>query len=57
MRYINTKEYIDKAGGYGIQGYRRNISRKYYGCYFNVIGLPIYKLDSLLEKHFDISLL
>ncbi len=55
--YINTKEYIDKAGGYAIQGLGGILVEYIHGCYFNVIGLPIYKLDSLLERHFDISLL
>lgn len=55
--YISTKEYIDKAGGYAIQGLGGIFVEYIHGCYFNVIGLPIYKLDSLLERHFDISLL
>lgn len=55
--YINTKEYVDKAGAYGIQGYGGLLVEYIYGCYFNVVGLPISKLDFLLEKHFNISLL
>lgn len=55
--YIKTNEYIDKAGGYGIQGLGSILVEYINGCYFNVVGLPIYKLDSLLEKHFNLSLL
>lgn len=55
--YIKTDEYIDKAGGYAIQELGGILVEYIHGCYFNVIGLPIYKLDSLLERHFDISLL
>lgn len=55
--YIKTKEYIDKAGGYAIQGLGGILVESINGCYFNIIGLPIYKLDTLLERHFDISLL
>lgn len=55
--YIKTKEYIDKAGGYAIQGIGGILVEYIKGCYFNVIGLPVYKLDSLLEEYFDISLL
>lgn len=55
--YIKTKEYIDKAGAYGIQGVGGILVERINGCYFNVVGLPLYKLDILLEKHFDISLL
>ncbi len=55
--YIKTREYIDKAGSYGIQGVGGILVEKISGCYFNVVGLPLYKLDILLEKYFDISLL
>ena len=40
--YINTNNTLDKAGGYGIQGcfsiYIHNIN----GCFYNVMGLPLY---------------
>lgn len=55
--YINTGEYRDKAGGYAIQGLGGLLVEYIEGCYYNVIGLPIYKLDLLLERHFNISLL
>ena len=55
--YIDTKEYIDKAGAYGIQGIGGILVEKIEGCYFNVVGLPLYRLDILLDKHFDIRLL
>jgi len=48
--YIGTKEPFDKAGGYGIQGYGSLIVEKIEGCYFNVMGLPIYKLSCMLDK-------
>lgn len=56
-RYINTKEPFDKAGSYGIQGYGSLLVKKINGCYDNVIGLPMSKLNKLLYKHFDIKLL
>jgi len=56
-RYIKTKEYADKAGAYGIQGYGSLLVEYIRGCYFNIVGLPIVKLDYLLDKYFNVSLL
>lgn len=48
--YIATKEPFDKAGAYGIQGLGSLLVEKIDGCYFNVMGLPIYKLSCMLDK-------
>ncbi|WMM23560.1 Maf family protein [Tissierella sp. MB52-C2] len=56
-RYIETKEPMDKAGAYGIQGYGEVLVEKIDGCYSNVVGLPLGKLDYLLNKFFDIKIL
>lgn len=55
--YIHTKEPMDKAGAYGIQGYGALLVEKINGCYLNIVGLPLVKLDLLLDKFFKISLL
>ncbi len=45
------KEYVfDKAGGYNIGGFGSVLVRKIDGCFYNVIGVPLTKLVSLLEK-------
>lgn len=56
-RYLRTNEYIDKAGAYGIQGYGELLVKEIHGCYNNVKGLPIAKLNNLLTKHFSQNLL
>lgn len=54
--YIKTKESLDKAGAYGIQGYGAILVEEIQGDYFNIVGLPISKLSDLLKKHFNINL-
>lgn len=48
--YINTKEPMDKAGAYGIQGLGSQFVKKISGCYFNVMGFPVYRFYKLLEE-------
>lgn len=57
INYLNIGEYKDKAGAYGIQGYGELLVNKINGCYNNVKGLPLSKLNFLLKKHFSINLL
>ena len=56
-RYLKTNEYFDKAGAYGIQGYGELLVKEIHGCYNNVKGLPLTKLNTLLTEHFSHNLL
>ncbi len=48
--YIATREPMDKAGSYGIQGYGATIVRKVEGDYFAVMGLPLLRTVGLLQQ-------
>jgi septum formation protein len=48
--YIATREPMDKAGAYGIQGYGATIVERVDGDYFAVMGLPLNRLVRLLES-------
>jgi septum formation protein len=56
-RYLETGEHLDKAGAYGIQGFGELMVKKIDGCYNNVKGLPLTKLNNILTKHFSLRLL
>ncbi len=49
--YIATREPFDKAGAYGIQGFGSVIVERIEGCFYNVMGLPLFKLFRILEQH------
>jgi septum formation protein len=59
MRSLNDKEIraylmniqpLDKAGAYAIQGAGAVIVKKISGCYYNVVGFPIARLEELLLR-------
>ena len=48
--YIATREPMDKAGAYGIQGFGATIVSRVDGDYFAVMGLPLQRMVRLLER-------
>src|SRR5690606_13558867 len=48
-QYWHTKEPIDKAGGYGIQGRAAKFVTGIVGSYWAVVGLPIYETEQLIQ--------
>ena len=50
LKYISTKEPLDKAGAYGIQGIGGVFVERINGCYYNVVGLPLNLLNNILEE-------
>jgi len=47
--YIATGEPRGKAGAYGIQGRAARWIPRVHGCYFNVMGLPLALVASMME--------
>ena len=50
VNYINSKEPLDKAGAYGIQGLGALFVEKINGCYYNVVGLPLNLLNKIMKE-------
>lgn len=49
-RYVATREPMDKAGAYGIQGFGATIVTRVDGDYFAVMGLPVNRMARLFER-------
>ena len=49
--YVASGEPMDKAGAYGIQGRGALFVKGIVGDYYNVMGLPVSRLNAVLKSH------
>lgn len=50
-KYVASREPMDKAGAYAIQGMASRWIQRIEGDYFNVVGLPVSLVYRLLREH------
>ncbi|KAL2918633.1 hypothetical protein HK105_202034 [Polyrhizophydium stewartii] len=47
--YVATGEHTDKAGGYGYQALGALFVTRISGCYYNIVGFPLFRVRKMLE--------
>ena len=55
-RYLSSGESMDKAGAYGVQGLASVYIEGLCGDYFNVVGLPVHRLECTLRDFLGVGL-
>lgn len=53
--YLDSGQWKGLAGSYGVQGSAAKFVQKFVGSYYDILGLPIYEIASILGK-FGISI-
>ncbi len=48
--FVNTVKPLDRAGAYTVDGPGSLLVERYDGCYTNVLGLPMVRLDKLMRE-------
>lgn len=57
MFYVRTGEPLDKAGAYAVQGYAAFFVKGIKGDYYNILGLPLNAIYSILKREFRLDIL
>jgi len=47
--YLEAVKPLDRAGAYTVEGIGGLLVERFEGCYYNVLGLPLAKLDEMLR--------
>lgn len=53
--YVASGEPADKAGAYAVQGLASLFIKGLDGDYFNVVGLPVYRMHTLIKEMLGVS--
>jgi septum formation protein len=48
--YVRTGEPLDKAGAFAAQGKGAAIVKRIEGDFFNIVGLPLFRLGKILQR-------
>lgn len=55
--YIDNFNVMDKAGAYGIQEFASTFAESVNGDYFNIVGLPVCRLCTMISKEYGEDLI
>lgn len=50
QNFLMNEYVLDKAGAYNIEGYGAILVKKINGCFFNAVGIPVYRFLNVLKK-------